>query len=138
MFAGGEELVTCRKFAPTAPQLRPANQILRSACGELGLPPRPGRINESWGAGPVSGSCTASAKAHAAADPVSARRARTCDQAPGDSACGLGTGSIKLDDLDVICAVLGCPIGDVLIPEPEKVSSQPTRHRRLLLPVRRR
>jgi DNA-binding Xre family transcriptional regulator len=29
--------------------------------------------------------------------------------------------SIKLDDLDVICAVLGCPIGDVLIPEPEKV-----------------
>jgi DNA-binding Xre family transcriptional regulator len=30
--------------------------------------------------------------------------------------------SIKLDDLDVICAVLGCPIGDVLIPEPEKVS----------------
>lgn len=30
--------------------------------------------------------------------------------------------SIKLDDLDVICAVLGCPIGDVLIPELEKVS----------------
>jgi len=29
--------------------------------------------------------------------------------------------SIKLDDLDVICAVLGCPIGEVLIPEPEKV-----------------
>ncbi|OXM43166.1 helix-turn-helix domain-containing protein [Amycolatopsis alba] len=29
--------------------------------------------------------------------------------------------SIKLDDLDVICAVLGCPISDVLIPEPEKV-----------------
>ena len=29
--------------------------------------------------------------------------------------------SIKLDDLDVICAVLGCQIGDVLIPEPEKV-----------------
>ncbi|HEY1623390.1 MAG TPA: helix-turn-helix transcriptional regulator [Streptosporangiaceae bacterium] len=29
--------------------------------------------------------------------------------------------SIKLDDLDVICAALGCPIGDVLIPEPEKV-----------------
>jgi DNA-binding Xre family transcriptional regulator len=29
--------------------------------------------------------------------------------------------SIKLDDLDVICAVLGCPIGDVLIPEPDKV-----------------
>lgn len=29
--------------------------------------------------------------------------------------------SIKLDDLDVICAVLGCEIGDVLIPEPEKV-----------------
>jgi DNA-binding Xre family transcriptional regulator len=29
--------------------------------------------------------------------------------------------SIKLDDLDVICAVLGCPIGEVLVPEPEKV-----------------
>jgi Cro/C1-type HTH DNA-binding domain len=29
--------------------------------------------------------------------------------------------SIKFDDLDVICAVLGCQIGDVLTPEPEKV-----------------
>jgi DNA-binding Xre family transcriptional regulator len=29
--------------------------------------------------------------------------------------------SIKLDDLDVICAALGCPIGEVLIPEPEMV-----------------
>lgn len=29
--------------------------------------------------------------------------------------------SVKLEDLDVICAVLDCPIGDVLIPEPEKV-----------------
>ncbi len=29
--------------------------------------------------------------------------------------------SVKLEDLDVICAVLGCPIGDVLLPEPEKV-----------------
>jgi DNA-binding Xre family transcriptional regulator len=29
--------------------------------------------------------------------------------------------SIKLEDLDVICAVLGCPIGEVLIPEPDKV-----------------
>lgn len=29
--------------------------------------------------------------------------------------------SIKLDDLDVICTVLGCPIGEILIPEPEKV-----------------
>ncbi|WP_433873267.1 helix-turn-helix domain-containing protein [Saccharopolyspora sp. CA-218241] len=26
--------------------------------------------------------------------------------------------SIKLDDLDVICAVLGCEIGELLIPEP--------------------
>jgi DNA-binding Xre family transcriptional regulator len=37
---------------------------------------------------------------------------------------GLWSGSpasIKLDDLDVICAVLSCPIGEVLIPEPEKV-----------------
>lgn len=29
--------------------------------------------------------------------------------------------SIKLDDLDVVCAALGCQIGDLLIPEPEKV-----------------
>ncbi|MFI6724174.1 helix-turn-helix transcriptional regulator [Streptomyces sp. R-74717] len=29
--------------------------------------------------------------------------------------------SLKLDDLDVICVVLGCEIGDLLIPEPEKV-----------------
>lgn len=34
--------------------------------------------------------------------------------------------SIKLDDLDVICAVLGCPIGEVLIPEPEKVQKPDT------------
>lgn len=26
--------------------------------------------------------------------------------------------SVKLDELDVICAVLGCPIGELLIPEP--------------------
>jgi DNA-binding Xre family transcriptional regulator len=30
--------------------------------------------------------------------------------------------SIKLDDLDVICAVLGCGIGEVLIPEPDNVA----------------
>jgi DNA-binding Xre family transcriptional regulator len=30
--------------------------------------------------------------------------------------------SVKLDDLDVICAVLGCPIGEVLIPEPDKIA----------------
>lgn len=29
--------------------------------------------------------------------------------------------SIKLADLDVICAVLGCEIGELLIPEPEKL-----------------
>jgi DNA-binding Xre family transcriptional regulator len=29
--------------------------------------------------------------------------------------------SLKLDDLDVICAVLGCEIGDLLIPETDKV-----------------
>ena len=29
--------------------------------------------------------------------------------------------SLKLDDLDVICVVLGCEIGELLIPEPEKV-----------------
>ena len=30
--------------------------------------------------------------------------------------------SIKLSDLDVICAVLGCEVGELLISEPEKVS----------------
>ena len=30
--------------------------------------------------------------------------------------------SIKLSDLDVICAVLGCGVGELLIPEPHKVS----------------
>lgn len=30
--------------------------------------------------------------------------------------------SVKLDDLDVICAVLGCQIGDLLIPETEQVA----------------
>ena len=29
---------------------------------------------------------------------------------------------VRLDDLDVICAVLGCTVGDLLIPEPEKVA----------------
>ena len=32
--------------------------------------------------------------------------------------------SIKLSDLDVICAVLGCGVEELLIPEPDKVSSQ--------------
>jgi DNA-binding Xre family transcriptional regulator len=30
--------------------------------------------------------------------------------------------SIKLDDLNVICAVLGCPVGELLVPEPDKVA----------------
>lgn len=29
--------------------------------------------------------------------------------------------TVRLGDLDVICAVLGCTIGDLLIPEPDKV-----------------
>jgi DNA-binding Xre family transcriptional regulator len=29
--------------------------------------------------------------------------------------------SVKLDDLDIICAVLGCGTEEVLIPEPDKV-----------------
>ncbi len=32
--------------------------------------------------------------------------------------------SVKLDELDVICAVVGCGIGDLLIPEPGKVAMQ--------------
>jgi DNA-binding Xre family transcriptional regulator len=30
--------------------------------------------------------------------------------------------SIKLDDLDVICAVVGCTVADLLIAEPDKVT----------------
>jgi DNA-binding Xre family transcriptional regulator len=30
--------------------------------------------------------------------------------------------SVKLEDLDIICAVLGCGVEDVLIPEPDKVN----------------
>jgi len=30
--------------------------------------------------------------------------------------------SLKLDDLDVICTVFGCEIGELLIPEPDKVT----------------
>lgn len=29
--------------------------------------------------------------------------------------------TVRLSDLDVICAVLGCQIGDLLIPEPDTV-----------------
>lgn len=41
---------------------------------------------------------------------------------------GLWSGNpnaIKLDDLDVICAVLGCGVDELLLPEPDKVQ-QPT------------
>jgi len=31
--------------------------------------------------------------------------------------------SIKLSDLDVICAVLDCGVEELLVPEPEKVSA---------------
>jgi DNA-binding Xre family transcriptional regulator len=30
--------------------------------------------------------------------------------------------SIKLDDLNVICAVLDCPVSELLIPEPDRVT----------------
>lgn len=33
--------------------------------------------------------------------------------------------SIKLDDLDVICAVLGCEVADLLIPEPAQPAVHP-------------
>jgi DNA-binding Xre family transcriptional regulator len=33
--------------------------------------------------------------------------------------------SIKLSDLDVICAVVGCGVEELLIPEPGKVVSRP-------------
>lgn len=31
--------------------------------------------------------------------------------------------SLKLDDLDVICAVLGCGVDELLVPEPDRVRS---------------
>ncbi|WP_238845624.1 helix-turn-helix domain-containing protein [Nocardia terpenica] len=31
--------------------------------------------------------------------------------------------SIKLDDLDIICAVLGCGVEELLIPEPDAVAA---------------
>jgi DNA-binding Xre family transcriptional regulator len=33
--------------------------------------------------------------------------------------------SIKLEDLDVICVVLGCGVEELLIPEPDKVTRRP-------------
>lgn len=33
--------------------------------------------------------------------------------------------SIKLDDLDVLCAVLGCGVADLLIPEPARPAVRP-------------
>ena len=39
------------------------------------------------------------------------------------SALWSGTpGSLKLDDLDVICVALGCPVDELLIAEPDKVT----------------
>ena len=32
--------------------------------------------------------------------------------------------TVRLDDLDVICAVLGCSPADLLIPEPDKVAAR--------------
>lgn len=34
--------------------------------------------------------------------------------------------SVKLDELDVICVVLGCEIGELLQPQPDKVESPST------------
>jgi DNA-binding Xre family transcriptional regulator len=38
--------------------------------------------------------------------------------------------SLKLDDLDVICVVLGCEIGDLLLPEPARVTRPETEENR--------
>jgi DNA-binding Xre family transcriptional regulator len=46
---------------------------------------------------------------------------------------GLWSGSpasIKLDDLDVICAVLGCGVEELLIPEPGKLARPATENER--------
>ena len=34
--------------------------------------------------------------------------------------------TIKLDELDVICAVLGCDVGELLLPEPQTVPEPAT------------
>ncbi len=36
--------------------------------------------------------------------------------------------TIRLEDLDVICSVLGCDPGALLIPEPEKVAARRPQH----------
>ncbi|WP_067480102.1 helix-turn-helix domain-containing protein [Nocardia amamiensis] len=36
--------------------------------------------------------------------------------------------SVKLADLDVICAVIGCGIDELLIPEPETAAASATEH----------
>ena len=52
-----------------------------------------------------------------------ARRARAGDLGGQDVAPVVGQpASLKLDDLDVICAALDCEIGELLIPEPDKVT----------------
>lgn len=38
--------------------------------------------------------------------------------------------TIRLDDLDIICAVLDCTPSDLLIPEPDKVAARRPEHRR--------
>jgi DNA-binding Xre family transcriptional regulator len=40
--------------------------------------------------------------------------------------------SLKLDDLDIICAVLGCGVDELLIPEPDKVS-RPSGHQEAIV-----
>ena len=43
--------------------------------------------------------------------------------------------TVKLSDLDVICVVLGCQIGDLLTPETDTVRRrEPSRPRRRLTP----
>lgn len=37
--------------------------------------------------------------------------------------------SVKLEDLDIICVALGCEVGELLIPEPDKVT-RPTQDQR--------
>ena len=56
--------------------------------------------------------------------PAHARRTRAGDQRREDVGAVVGQSrQHQTRDLDVICAVLGCPVGELLIPEPEKVRS---------------
>jgi hypothetical protein len=53
--------------------------------------------------------------------PATNLRPRHGDQRPKMSGLWPGSPDIRLDELDVICAVLGCGVDELLLPEPGRV-----------------